>query len=80
MKPFAIMCAVILGLFMSSCNSENNQQKMNDTSVGADSDFMNLDTGRSMTDTAGMDSLMNNNNGTDTTGAAGSNNRGSSNQ
>ncbi|RZK13730.1 MAG: hypothetical protein EOO43_17450 [Flavobacterium sp.] len=79
MKPFAMICAVILGLVISSCNTENRKDNMNDTTAGADTNFMNLDTGSNMTDTAGMDT-MNNNNGMGATDGTSTNNQGSTNQ
>ncbi|SOD14136.1 hypothetical protein [Pedobacter xixiisoli] len=45
MKSILVLIAVAFGVFISSCSSEKKQEKMWDTSVAADSDFINLDTG-----------------------------------
>ncbi|MNK17106.1 hypothetical protein D3C87_352890 [compost metagenome] len=45
MKSIIVICIMGLCFLIGGCSSEKKQEKMWDTSVAADSDFINLDTG-----------------------------------
>ena len=58
MKFKIVMYAVAIIFLVNGCSSERKQEKMWDTSVAADSDFVNLDTGsagNAITDTVSKD-------------------------
>lgn len=50
------LCLLALGLVAFGCSSENKQDEMKDSSMTADTSFLDADTTMN-TDTSGMDSL-----------------------
>lgn len=60
MKRVIFGCIMTLGIFAASCSSENKQEQMYDSSVNADTGFIDADTSGVM-DTTNSDSVMDKN-------------------